>query len=130
MSDEGWAATVLPSKRRRMKGRPLLALAAMILLAPLTSACSNPTGPSVADCEYYRTGTLALVNLSSTGNPRDVYVDGRFLSTVRYQTQITATTDARVLHTVEWVSSITGDTVDSIRVAVDQCSTATVTNVY
>lgn len=129
MREEESAAALLPSRPWRFKA-PLIWALALALLVPLTSACSSPTGPSVADCEYYHTGTLALVNLSGNGNPRDVYVDGRFLSTVRYQTQITAATDARVLHTVEWVSSITGDTVDSIRVAVDECSTATVTNVY
>src|SRR3954468_11853336 len=130
MCDAAWAATLLPGKQWRITARPVRALAAMVLLLPIASACSSPTGPSVPDCEYYHTGTLALVNLSDTGNSRDVYVDGRFLTTVRFQTQITATADARVLHTVEWVSSVTGNTVDSIRVAVDECSTATVTNVY
>ena len=110
---------------------PLRGLAIVLLmLSGTTIACSSPTAPSIANCQYYHTGTLALVNLSNTGNPRDVYVDGRFLGVVPYQSQLTATADAGALHTVEWVSSVTGNTVDSIRVVVDECSTATVTNVY
>jgi hypothetical protein len=103
----------------------------LVLLPGLAiSGCSGSgVGPSIPECEYSRTGTLVMVNLTDTLNPRDLYVDGRYIGLVRYQNQVAVTAAAGV-HVVEWVSVVTGSTVDSIRVVVDQCSTATVTNLY
>lgn len=126
------AARLLLSKSRVTNVRQVLWLAFVIMaLATATSACSgSPIAPSIPDCQYYRTGTLVLVNLAETFNPRDVYVDGRFIGVVQYQNQIALTAAAGVIHTVEWVSSLTGRTVDSIRLVVDECSAATVTDLY
>jgi hypothetical protein len=104
----------------------------IVLLAILASACHSPIGPSypVADCEYYDTGRLVLTNLSDRLTPRDVYVDGRFIDVVPYGGQIVLTVDAAVVHFVEWVSTLGGGTVDSLRVSVHQCDTYRLTNYF
>jgi hypothetical protein len=97
------------------------------LLALTLSACGNPVAP-IAACEYDQTGDLVLVNLSDSGAPRDVYVDGHIVTTLPYGAQTVVTASAPVVHTVEWVSTITGGTRDVTRVAVDVCSTTTLNN--
>ena len=69
-----------------------------------------------------------LVNLADAGTPRDVYVDGHIVATVPYGAQIVVTADAGVVHSVEWVSTITGGTRDLTRVVVDECRPTTLTN--
>ena len=106
----------------------------IVLLVVVASACggypNEPTYvPPRADCEYYDTGTLLLLNLAETLTPRDAYVDGHFVGVVPYGNQIAVTVNAGgVIHTVEWVSTLSGRTVDSLRLVVRQCSTVTVTN--
>ena len=82
------------------------------LLAIVTSACANPNAPTyvqpIADCQYYGTGTLVLVNLGETLNPRDAYVDGRLVGVVAYGQQLALTVDAGVVHIVEWVTTFGG----------------------
>jgi hypothetical protein len=105
---------------------------AVLLLAILTSGCANPSAPTyvqpIADCQYYGTGTLVLVNLAETLNPRDAYVDGRFVGVIAYGNQLALRIDAGVVHIVDWVSSVTGGLVSSSRLAVQPCSTYTLTN--
>ena len=101
----------------------------VVLLAITASACGNSvTGPSVPDCQYYGTGTLILVNVAETGTPRDVYVDDRFISVVSYGNRIVVDVAFGVIHTIEWVSTLGGGTVDRTRLVVDVCSTTTLTN--
>jgi hypothetical protein len=103
----------------------------IILLALVLSACGHsPTGPSIPDCEYYDTGTLVLVNFADTMTSRDAYLDGRFVAAVPYGTRIVVDPSGGVIHTVEWVSTFSGVTVDSIRLLVDTCSTSTLTNYF
>ena len=105
----------------------------IVLVLLVASACGRgPTAPTypLADCEYYDTGTLVLLNLGETLTPRDAYVDGRFIGVIPYGNQIALTVDAGVVHTIEWVSTLSGVTVNSIRLAVRQCSTSTVTNYF
>ncbi len=106
----------------------------LVLVLMVASACSGgpnaPTYPPLADCEFYDTGTLVLLNLGETLTPRDAYVDGRFVGVIPYGNQIVLTVDAGVVHTVEWVSTLSGRTVSSIRLAVRQCSTSTLTNYF
>ena len=104
----------------------------IILLAILASACGHPFAPSypVADCEYYDTGTLVLINLSEPLTPRDAYVDGRFVGVIPYGGQIVLNVDAGVVHFVEWVSTLGGGTVDALRVPVAQCETRRLTNYF
>ena len=65
---------------------------AIVLLAIVTSACANPNAPTalqpIADCQYYGTGTLVLVNLGETLNPREIYLDDRFIGVVPYGNHI------------------------------------------
>ena len=100
---------------------------AVVLLAIVTSACANPNAPTalepIADCQYYGTGTLVLRNLGETLNPRDAYVDGRFVGVVAYGNQLVLTVDAGIVHIVEWVSTFAGGLVSSSRLTVQPCST-------
>ena len=101
----------------------------MGLLLLAASACGGgPSAPSIPDCAYYHTGTLVFINLAETGTPRDVYIDGHFVTVVPYGNHTQAAVDAGVIHTVDWVSTLGGGTVDSIRLVVDECSGATLTN--
>ena len=105
----------------------------IVLVLLVASACGRgPNAPTypLADCEYYDTGTLVLLNLGETLTPRDAYVDGRFIGVIPYGNQIALTVDAGVVHTIEWVSTLSGRTVNSIRLAVRQCSTSTLTNYF
>jgi hypothetical protein len=95
------------------------------LVVTLSACHGNPAGP---ECAFEDTGDLVLVNLSDSGAPRDLYVDGRFVTTLPYGNQAVVTADAGVIHTVEWVSTISGNTRDVTRVAVDQCTTTTLNN--
>ena len=100
----------------------------LVLLAVVLSGCGgNPVAP-VPQCAYDHTGDLVLVNLSDAGTPRDVYVDGHFVTTIPYGGQIVVAAAAGVVHTVEWVSTISGDTRDVTRVLVDECTPTTLTN--
>jgi hypothetical protein len=102
--------------------------APLALLTLTLAACGgNPVGPG-PQCAYDRTGDLVLVNLSDAGTSRDVYVDGRFVTTIPYGGQIVIAADAGVVHTVEWVSTVTGGTRDVTRVVVDECTPTTLTN--
>ena len=106
-------------------------LGTIVLLAILASGCRNHFGPSdLLDCEYYDTGELVLTNLSDRLTPRDAYLDGRFVGVVPYGGQIVLTVDAGVVHFVEWVSTLGGGTVDSLRVSVHQCETYRITNYF
>jgi hypothetical protein len=97
-------------------------------LAVILSACGgNPVAP-LPQCAYDHTGDLVLVNLSDAGTPRDVYVDGHLVTTIPYGGQIVVAAAAGVVHTVEWVSTITGGTRDVTRVLVDECTPTTLTN--
>ena len=113
----------------------MLKLGGIVLLVMVTSAACNvnPNAPTylqtTADCEYYGTGTLVLVNLGETLNPRDAYVDGRYVGVVGYGRQLVLTVDAGV-HIVEWVSTFSGGLVSSSRLAVQPCSTYTLTNYF
>lgn len=103
----------------------------IVVLVMATSACGgSPTAPSGPDCEYYDTGTLVLVNLAETLTPRDVYVDGRFVAVVPYGNQVVVTPAAGATHTVEWVSTLGGGTVDAARVFIDTCRTSRLTNYF
>ena len=103
----------------------------VVVLALTASACGgSPSAPSIPDCDYYDTGTLILINLAETLTPRDVYVDGRFVAVVPYANRIVVNPAAGVFHTIEWVSTLGGGTVDFTRLAVDTCSTLTVTNYF
>src|SRR6267154_5722240 len=105
-----------------------LKYAGVVLLAGLLSACGgSPVGPT-RQCAYDRTGDLVLVNLADSGAPRDVYVDGHIVTTIPYGGQIVVAVAAGVVHTVEWVSAISGGTRDVTRVVVDECRPTTLTN--
>lgn len=93
------------------------------LLAVFLSGCS-PVAP-IGGCQ---TGDLDLVNLSDNLAPRDVYVDGHFVATLPSGAHIVVTAAAGVVHTVEWDSTFTGNTLDVTRVLVDECTTTTLTN--
>jgi hypothetical protein len=98
------------------------------LLTVVLSACGgNPVEP-IPQCEYDRTGDLVLINLADSGAPRDVYVDGHIVTTIPYGGQIVVAVAAGVVHTVEWVSAISGGTRDVTRVVVDECRPTTLTN--
>jgi len=101
--------------------------AVLAWLAVVLTACSGPVAPT-PQCAYDHTGDLVLVNLADTGNPRDVYVDGHFVTTVPYNGRIVVAAAAGVVHTVEWVSTISGATLDTTRVLVDECTPTTLTN--
>lgn len=106
----------------------LMRSAGVVLLTAFVSACNvNPVSP-YAQCEYDRTGDLVLINLADSRVPRDVYVDGRFVTTVPYGGQIVVAAAAGLVHTVEWVSTISGATRDVTRVVVDECTATTLTN--
>jgi|SRR6476659_5641220 len=122
-------ASLLLNRARAACTRSVISLMLALPLVAASACSGSDVGPSIPDCQYSRTGTLVLVNLTDTLNPRDVYVDGRYIGVVRYQNQI-ALTAASGVHSVEWVSVVTGSSVDAIRVVVDDCATATVTNVY
>jgi hypothetical protein len=82
------------------------------------------------DCEFYDTGSVVLVNVGETLRSRDAYVDGNFVGTIPYGSQIAITVDADVVHTVEWVSTINGGIVSSARLVVDPCARYTLTNYF
>lgn len=100
------------------------------LMMAMAACGGSPTSPSVPDCEYYDTGTLVLVNRADTLTPRDVYVDGRFVAVVPYGNQVVVDPAAGVTHTVEWVSTLGGGTVDVARVFIDTCVTSRLTNYF
>ena len=102
-------------------------LTCVALLAVALSGCGGPVEP-IPECEYNQTGDLVLVNFSDSGAPRDVYVDGHIVTTLPFGSQAVVTLAARVIHDVEWVSTITGGTRDVTRVAVDVCTTTTLNN--
>lgn len=109
--------------------RAATAAVTIALFAVMLPACGgSPVGPVVAECELNHTGDLDLVNLSDNFAPRDVYVDGHLVTTVPSGGHIIVTAAAGVVHTVEWVSTITGVTLDTTRVAIDECSTTTLNN--
>jgi hypothetical protein len=94
----------------------------------MLSACgSSPVAPA-PECALNHTGDLDLVNFSDNLAPRDAYVDGHFVTTVPSGGHIIVTAAAGAIHTVEWVSTISGATLDVTRVLVDECTTTTLTN--
>ena len=96
--------------------------------ATLVSGCSgNPVAP-IPECALDHTGDLDLVNLSDNFAPRDVYVDGHIVTTVPSGGHIIVNAAAGVVHTIEWVSTISGASLDVTRVLVDECTTSTLTN--
>jgi hypothetical protein len=98
------------------------------LIGIIFSACGgSPVAPG-PECAFNRTGDLNLVNLSDNFAPRDVYVDGHIVTTVSSGGHIIVTAAAGIVHTVEWVSTITGASLDVTRVVVDECTTTTLTN--
>jgi hypothetical protein len=114
-------------RSQRLPRTTVVRLAFVALLPIALSGCGNPVEPLPA-CEYNQTGDLVLVNLSDSGAPRDVYVDGAIVTTLPYGGQTVVTASARFVHTVEWVSTITGGTRDVTRVALDVCTTTTLNN--
>ena len=105
-----------------------VSLISAVLLSAALSACGGSPVEPLPRCEYDQTGDIVLVNLSDSGAPRDVYVDGHIVTTLPYGAQTVITASARVVHTVEWVSTITGGTRDVTRVALDVCTTTTLNN--
>jgi hypothetical protein len=105
-----------------------LKYAQLALLAVILSGCGGSPVAPVPQCAYDHTGDLVLVNLSDAGMPRDLYVDGHIVTTSPYGGQIVVAAAAGVVHTVEWVSTITGGTRDVTRVLVDECTPTTLTN--
>ena len=99
-----------------------------ILGVTLCACGGSPVAPALAECELDHTGDLDLVNLSDNFAPRDVYVDGHIVTTVPSGGHIIVTAAAGVVHTVEWVSTVSGATLDTTRVAVDECTTTTLNN--
>ena len=97
------------------------------ILAVTICAC-GPAEPVILECELDHTGDLDLVNLSDNLAPRDVYVDGRIVTTIPSGGHVIVTAAAGVVHTVDWVSTISGATLDTTRVAVDECTTTTLNN--
>ena len=98
-------------------------------LAVALSACGgSPIAPGREACELDHTGDLDLVNLSDNLAPRDVFVDGHIVTTVSSGGHIIVAAAAGAVHTVEWVSTISGAVLDTTRVAVDECTTTTLTN--
>jgi hypothetical protein len=93
----------------------------------LSSCGGSPVAP-VPECAYNHTGDLDLVNLSDNLAPRDAYVDGHLVTTIPSGGHIVVTAAAGLVHTVEWVSTITGASLDVTRVLVDECTTTTLTN--
>ena len=88
----------------------------------------NPVGPAIPECALDHTGDLVLVNLSDNLAPRDAYVDGHIVTTIPSGGHTIVTAAAGVVHDVEWVSTITGASLDVTRVLVDECTTTTLTN--
>lgn len=116
-------------KRHKMRsGSATWAVAIVVFALPFAACGGNPVAPVIPACELDHTGDLDLVNLSDNFAPRDVYVDGHIVTTVPSGGHITVTAAAGVVHTVEWVSTITGLTLDTTRVAVDECSVTTLNN--
>ena len=107
---------------------PSVRLISAVLLSVALSACGGSPVEPVPACEAEQTGDIVLVNLSDSGAPRDVYVDGHIVTTLPFGAQAVVTAAAGVVHTVEWVSTITGGTRDVTRVAVDVCTTTTLNN--
>lgn len=95
-----------------------------VFLAGLLSGCRSPLAP-IGECQ---TGELDLVNLSDNLAPRDVYVDNLFVATLPSGANVVVTQTAGLVHSVEWVSTISGNTLDVTRVLVDGCTTTTLTN--
>lgn len=87
----------------------------------------QPCRPS-PERAYNHTGDLDLVNLSDNLAPRDAYVDGHLVTTIPSGGHIIVTAAGGRVHTVEWVSTITGASLDVTRVLVDECTTTTLTN--
>ena len=111
--------------------RPIFKQGCLVLLAIMVSACGgSPTAPSIPDCQYYDTGALVLINQAETLTPRDAYVDGHFVGVVPFGNQIVVNVAAGVIHTIEWVSTLSGRTVDSTRLVVDPCTTTALTNYF
>ena len=109
--------------------RTAISLVTIACIAVALSSCGgSPVAPVIAECELNHTGDLDLVNLSDNLAPRDVYVDGHIVTTVPSGGHIAVAAAAGLVHTVEWVSTLTGATVDSTRVAVDVCSVTTLNN--
>ena len=109
--------------------RIVISIVAIAFITVALSACGgSPVAPVIAECELNHTGDLDLVNLSDNLAPRDVYVDGHIVTTVPSGGHIIVAAAAGLVHTVEWVSSLTGATLDTTRVAVDECSTTTLNN--
>lgn len=98
------------------------------LLSVALSACGGTPVQPIPQCEYDQTGDIVLANFSDSGAPRDVYVDGHIVTTLPFGSQTVVEVAAGVVHTVEWVSTITGGTRDVTRVAVDVCTTTTLNN--
>ncbi len=99
----------------------------LVLLGVTLCACGgNPV--AVPACELDHTGDIDLVNLSDNFAPRDVYVDGHIVTTVPSGGHTIVSADAGVVHTVEWVSTASGASLDVTRVLVDECTTTTLTN--
>jgi hypothetical protein len=106
-----------------------IARALLLALAVAASACGhNPTGPSLPDCAYYDTGDLILTNQAVTLTPRDIYIDGHFITVLPFGNQTVVSVSAGVIHTVEWVSTLGGGLVGSTRLVVDQCTATSLTN--
>jgi hypothetical protein len=101
---------------------------AAALTAMLVSGCGGSPAAPIPECALDHTGDLDLVNLSDNLAPRDVYVDGHIVTTVPSGGHIIVSAAAGVVHTIEWVSTITGASLDVTRVLVDECTTSTLTN--
>jgi len=109
--------------------RPLIGRLAVISLFGLfVCACGGSPVAPIPECALDHTGDLDLVNLSDNLAPRDAYVDGHIVTTVPSGGHIIVSASAGVVHTVEWVSTLSGATLDVTRVLVDECETTTLTN--
>jgi len=106
--------------------RPL-AIWVLLLVTTLSGCGRSVVEPSVADCQFDDTGALVFLNQSDRMTPRDVYIDGRFSGTLGYGEQMTVDVAAGVIHTIDWVSTIGGGTVNSTRLLVETCTRNPVT---
>src|SRR5436305_9293862 len=102
----------LPVLAHRVTRSMVFTMAIVLFAVVAGSSCGNSGGPSALDCELDRTGALVLVNLSDSGAARDVYVDGHIVTTVPAGGQAVVDAAAGAVHAVEWVSPLSGTTVD------------------
>jgi hypothetical protein len=105
-----------------------LAICWVLVLPSALSGCGRsvvePSGP---DCQFNDTGALVFLNQADRMTPRDVYIDGHFSGTLAYGEQMTIDVAAGVVHTIDWVSTLGGGTVNSTRLLVETCTSNPVT---